>query len=144
MSCATEGVEYVTDIADADIKKHYDATISLTATYTISVYAMKTGYDNSETATAILCWIEQQPKTEGITNSIANVTAHAVLMKSEGGMMTVQGLDDGTPVNVYSPNGTQVGSGICRNGQATISTGLQAGSVAIVKIGQKSIQVVVK
>ena len=28
MSCATEGVEYVPDITDADIKKYYEATMS--------------------------------------------------------------------------------------------------------------------
>ena len=55
MSCATEGVEYVTEITDADVKKHYDATISLSATYNISVYATKSNYENYETATATLC-----------------------------------------------------------------------------------------
>ena len=144
MSCATEGVEYVTDITDADIKKHYDATISLTATYNISVYATKSGYDNSETATATLCWIDQQPKTEGITNGIANVAAQAVLIRSEGGSIKVQGVDEGTQVNVYGINGTQAGSAISQSGAATINTNLQPGSVAIVKIGQKSVKVVVK
>ncbi|MBP3211728.1 MAG: leucine-rich repeat domain-containing protein [Prevotella sp.] len=144
MSCATEGVEYVTDITDADIKKHYDATISLTATYNISVYAAKAGYENSETATATLCWIDQQPKTEGITNGIANIPAQAVLIQSEGGSIKVQGVDEGTQVNVYGINGTQAGSAISQSGAATINTNLQPGSVAIVKIGQKSVKVVMK
>ena len=144
MSCATEGVEYVTDITDADIKKHYDATISLTATYTISVYATKSGYDNSETATATLCWIDQQPKTEGITNGIANIPAQAVLIQCEGGSIKVQGVDEGTQVNVYSINGTQAGSAISQSSAAIINTNLQPGSIAIVKIGQKSVKVVMK
>ena len=144
MSCATEGVEYVTDITDADIKKHYDATISLTATYNISVYATKSGYENSETATATLCWIDQQPQTEGITNGIANIPAQAVLIQSEGGSIKVQGVDEGTQVNVYGINGTQAGSAISQSGAATINTNLQPGSIAIVKIGQKSVKVVVK
>ena len=144
MSCATEGVEYVTDITDADIKKHYDATISLTATYNISVYATKSGYDNSETATATLCWIDQQPKTEGITNGIANIPAQAVLIQSAGGSIKVQGVDEGTQVNVYGINGTQAGSAISQSGAATINTNLQPGSIAIVKIGQKSVKVAIK
>ena len=144
MSCATEGVEYVTDITDADIKKHYDSTISLTATYNISVFATKSGYENSETATATLCWIDQQPKTEGITNGIANIPANAVLIQSEGGIIKVQGVDEGTQVNVYGINGTQAGSAISQSGAATINTNLQPGSIAIVKIGQKSVKVVIK
>ena len=144
MSCATEGVEYVTDITDADIKKYYDATISLTATYNISVYATKSGYDNSDVATATLCWIDASPKTEGITNGIANIPANAVLIQSEGGSIKVQGVDEGTQVNVYSINGTQAGSAISQSGAATINTNLQPGSIAIVKIGQKSVKVVIK
>ena len=50
-ACATEGVEYVTDITCTDIKKHYSSAIDLTGTYTISVYATKAGYDNSDVAT---------------------------------------------------------------------------------------------
>ena len=50
-TCATEGVEYVTDITCADIKKHYSSAIDLTGTYIVSVYATKSGYDNSEVAT---------------------------------------------------------------------------------------------
>ncbi|MBO4719830.1 MAG: leucine-rich repeat domain-containing protein [Prevotella sp.] len=50
-ACATEGVEYVTDITCADIKKHYSSAIDLTGTYTVSVYATKSGYDNSDVAT---------------------------------------------------------------------------------------------
>ena len=144
MSCATEGVEYVTDITNADIKKHYDATISLTATYNISVYATKSGYDNSDVATATLCWIDQTPKTEGITNGVANIPANAVLIQSEGGTIKVQGCDEGEQVSVYSINGTQAGTSISQNGAAIVNTNLQPGSIAIVKIGQKSVKVVVK
>ena len=144
MSCATEGVEYVTDITDADIKKHYDATISLTATYNISVYAAKAGYLDSDIATATLCWIDASPKTEGITNGITNIPAQAVLIQSEGGSIKVQGVDEGTQVNVYGINGTQAGSAISQSGAATINTNLQPGSIAIVKIGQKSVKVVMK
>ena len=144
MSCATEGVEYVTDITDADIKKHYDATISLTATYNISVYATKSGYDNSETATATLCWIDKEPTTEGITDGVANIPSKAVLIQSEGGILKVEGVDDGTQVAVYTPDGKQAGSAVCRNGAALVGTSIQPGNTAIVKIGEKSVKVIVK
>jgi hypothetical protein len=39
---------------------------------------------------------------------------------------------------------SEAGSAISRNGQAVVATNLQPGSVAIVKIGQKSVKVVVK
>ncbi len=65
-------------------------------------------------------------------------------IQSDGGMLTIQGADDGTKVGVYNINGTLAGEGICRNGCATVNTNLQPGSVAIIKIGDRSVKYVVK
>ncbi len=143
-SSATDGAVCQYSITDTDIKAGSGNEVQLGVTYNISVYAAKAGYENSETATATLCWIDQQPKTEGITNGIANIPAQAVLIQSEGGSIKVQGVDEGTQVNVYCINGTQAGSAISQSGAATINTNLQPGSIAIVKIGQKSVKVVIK
>ena len=140
----TEGAVCQYSITDTDIKAGSGNEVQLGVTYNISVYAAKAGYENSETATATLCWIDQQPKTEGITNGIANIPAQAVLIQSEGGSIKVQGVDEGTQVNLYGINGTQAGSAISQSGAATINTNLQPGSIAIVKIGQKSVKVVIK
>ena len=140
----TEGAVCQYSITDTDIKAGSGNEVQLGVTYNISVFATKSGYENSETATATLCWIDQQPKTEGITNGIANIPANAVLIQSEGGSIKVQGVDEGTQVNVYGINGTQAGSAISQSGAATINTNLQPGSIAIVKIGQKSVKVVIK
>ena len=143
-SSATGGATCQYTITDTDIKAGSGNEVQLTATYTISVYATKAGYDNSETATATLCWIDALPKTEGITNGIANIPAQAVLIQSEGSSIKVQGVDEGTQVNVYGINGTQAGSAISQSGAATINTNLRPGSIAIVKIGQKSVKVAIK
>jgi len=143
-SSATDGAVCQYSITDTDIKAGSGNEVQLGVTYNVSVYAAKAGYENSETATATLCWIDQQPKTEDITNGIANISAQAVLIQSEGGSIKVQGVDEGTQVNVYGINGSQAGSAISQGGAATINTNLQPGSVAIVKIGRKSVKVVIK
>ncbi len=51
-SCETEGVEYVSEVTFVDGKKYYDNEVSLTGVYKVSVYATKSGYDNSDVATA--------------------------------------------------------------------------------------------
>ena len=140
----TEDVEYNYTITISDNKTGKGKIAELTATYNISVYATKTGYDNSDVVTATLCWIDQTPKTEGITNGMANIPANAVLIQSAGGTIKVQGCDEGEQVSVYGINGTQAGSAISQSGAATINTNLQPGSIAIVKIGQKSVKVVIK
>ena len=131
-------------ITDADIKSYSGNEVQLTATYNISVYATKAGYDNSDVATATLCWIDVEPKTEGINNGIAQVPAKAVLIQAAGGAINVQGCDDGERIGVYSINGSQVGTAVSQNGAATVNTTLQPGSVAIIKLGKKSVKVMMK
>ena len=143
-SCATEGAEFISDITDEDIKKHYDSKVELKAAYQISVYATATGHTNSETATATLCWIDTDPKTEDITDKIAEVAAYPVLIQSQNGQITVKGAADNTPVAVYTTGGTEVGNAISSHGTATISTNLPSGTTAIVKIGSRSVKVLVK
>ena len=141
---ATDGATCQYSITDSDIKSGSSNEVDLSVTYNISVYAAKTGFENSETVIATLCWIDVDPKTEGITNRVANILANAVLIQGNGGALTIQGVEDGTSVNVYSINGTQAGSAVSNNGSVVVNTNLQPGSIAIVKIGEKSIKVVVK
>jgi len=141
--CATEGVEYVYEITDSDITTGYGSEVQLSVTYNISVYSMKSGYDNSDIVTASLCWIDTEPKTEGIENSVVEMKANAVLIQSNCGTIVVRGIDHGTTVNVYNTFGMVVGTSTSHNGIATINTNLQPGSVAIVKIGNKSFKTIV-
>lgn len=143
-SCETEEVEFVSEITDSDIKKNYDAETSLTATYHISVYATKAGYENSDIATATLCWIDQQPQTKGITNVVANIPARAVLIKNSDCVLSVNGTEEGTPISVYDISGKLVGSATSTSGQTNIITSLQPGSIGIVMLGDKSVKVLMR
>ena len=143
----TEGAEFVSEITDADIKKYYDSEVQLCVTYNISVYATKSGYENSDVATATLCWIDVEPKKEGITDETTDakrIEATPVLIQSENGRISVSGADDGTAISVFGTNGVKVGAAVSHSGQAIVDTKLPSGSVAIVKIGEKSVKVVVK
>lgn len=139
-SSETEGAVCQSTITDSDIRSYSANEVQLNVTYKISVYATKTGYDNSDVATAMLCWIDKEPSINGI----GEIAARAILIKSEGGFMTIEGAYDGQQVSVYAVNGTQAGAAVSRNGQATIATNLQPSTIAIVKIGEKSVKVVVK
>lgn len=50
-TCNTNGVEYISQITASDAKNYYDSSIVLTNKYTVSVYASKEGYENSDTVT---------------------------------------------------------------------------------------------
>ena len=143
-NCETDGVTYKSTITDTDISSFNSSEVQLCVTYNINVYATKQGYENSDVASATLCWIDVAPQTEGISNNISQVRANAVLIKAESSNIIITGIDDGTIVNVYGIDGLQAGSSISCNGHANINTILQSGSIAIVKFGDKSVKVVMK
>ncbi len=139
----TEGAQCVIIISDEDVNTHFNS-VSLTATYHISAYATKPNYKNSEIVTATLCWIDQEPETEGLINDVAEVRALPVLIQSEGGVISVNGINSGTEVRVYSVYGIMAGSAAATDNSAQINTNLLPGSIAIVKIGEKSVKIVMK
>jgi hypothetical protein len=143
-TCETEGVEYHYTINDADIKSGSSSNVSLTATYEISVYATKSGYTNSDVATATLVWTdavftETTPSTPSSVNAIRE--SIPVLISAQNGTITVRGKQDGLPLTVYSADGKLLGSATTKDGQASISTNLQRGEIAIVKVGSKSVKI---
>ena len=146
-NCATEGAICQSTITDADISSYSVNKVKLSVTYHISVFATKESFADSDVATATLCWIEQQPDMEGITDdevAVREVKAVPVLIQTEGSTITVQGVKEGTDIKVYSINGTKEGAAIAGNGHAVINTNLRSGSVAIVKIGERTIKVLMK
>ena len=143
-SCETEGVEYVYEITDADIKKGYDAEVNLSATYNISVYATKSGYTNSDVATATLVWTEAiftETTPETPTSAKAVQESIPVLISANGGVITVKSEQEGQPVAVYSADGKALGNAVVKDGQATIATNMQRGEIVIVKVGGRSVKV---
>ena len=143
-SCETEGVEYVSEIKDVDIKKFYDSSINLSATYEISVYATKAGYEDSDVATATLVWTnavftETTPETPTSAKAIAE--SIPMLISAQNGTITVRGEQNGHPLAVYTADGKLLGSATMKDGQASISTNLQRGEIAIVKVGSKSVKI---
>ena len=143
--CETEGAEFVSEITAADIKKHFESEISLTATYNISVYATKNGYKDSEVAKATLCWIDVEPKTEGVVGTdISNVKALPVVVQVNGGMLTVNGADDGTMVEVYTIAGAKVGNAVTSANTATVNISHLTDDVIIVNVGGKAIKMMLK
>ena len=144
--CSTNGASCVSTITDADIKTHNGNEINLSVTYNISVYAKATDYEDSDIATATLCWIDSNPKTEGIANGMAKVEAKPVLIQSSNGVLTItsEGNTEVTPIKVYNTAGQMKGSSSMTNGMATLDSNMDSGEIAIVKIGEKSVKVVVK
>lgn len=144
-SCETEGAICQSTITDADIASYSGNEVQLGVTYNISVYATKDGYTDSDVATATLCWIDAEPRTEGLDeDAVTEVKALPVLVQAQGGTISVQGIAGGMEVSVFSIDGKKEGSAISISNQAVINTNLTPGSIAVVKIGEKAINVLIK
>lgn len=143
-SCETEGVEYHYTITDSDIKSDVSSSIDLSATYEISVYATKSGYTNSDVATATLVWTdaiftETTPDTPTSAKEVKE--SIPVLISANGGVITVKSEQEGLAVAVYMADGKALGSATVKDGQATVATNIQRGEIVIVKVGGRSVKV---
>ena len=143
----TEGVEFNYEIKDNDVKSGYGGVVDLSVTYIINVFATKEGFKNSETATATLCWIDVDPKKEGITNDeepivtgVKEQKAIPLLIQSEGNTLTIDGTQPGTPISIYDFSGKLIGSATATEGITKVQTTL-SDKVVIVKVGERSIKV---
>lgn len=143
-SCATDGVSYKYTITNDDVKSGSGNEVSLGVTYNLSVLATKTGYENSDRVTATLCWVDTEPKMEGVTNDLSNVLDKAVLIQNNGNQIIVSGVDAGTTINVFDLTGKSVGSARVSSETTFINTTLRSGDIGIVKIGNKAVKVLMK
>ena len=139
-SCATEGVEYVSEVTCSDVNKYYSNEINLAACYDITVTAMKTGYDNSDVATAKLYWLTSSGSLEG--DGINNVSMRGIAIQSAGGFSNISGLDNNEKVSFYGIDGKMLGSATAING--TTSFTAQPGSIVVAKIGKENVKIAVK
>ena len=143
-NCDTEGATCQSTITDTDITSYSSNEVQLGVTYHISVYATMAGYENSDVATATLCWIDVDPKTEGINDGIASVRARPILIQSDGNQLIVSGAEEGSAITVFDMAGRVVGSVKAFGESTTINTYLRSGDIGIVKIGDKAIKVMIK
>ena len=139
LSCQTEGAEFVTKIASEDINTFNSEEIELTATYNVEVYAFKDGMNNSDTISVALVWVENGKVGE--ESGVISVESAPALIQANGGNLTINGVAKGCEIVVYTLNGTEVARATATEGSTTINTGLQSGTVAIVKLGNKSVKI---
>lgn len=137
----TEGAEYHYTITDDDVKTEAyseDGIIDLSATYEISVYASADGYKNSDRATATLYFINAG--LENTTDVLQIEEQRGVLISTDGGYISISGLDDNEKVYLYNLQGVSLAEGTTYAGTVSLNTGNERG-IVIVKIGKQSFKV---
>ena len=139
MACETEEAVFVTKIVALDHSTFYDAEVELSATYNIEVYASKANFENSDTISVALVWVENGDVSE--ETGVICVEAAPVLIQGNGGVLNISGVAKDTEIVVYTVSGTEVARATATEGTTTINTGLQSGTIAIIKFGNKSVKI---
>lgn len=136
----TAGAEYHYTINDEDVA--YDAyskngEVSLTAAYKISAYATADGYKASDKAEATLYWVSANLEATNINLA----KTRGIVASSQGGIVSISGLDNGEVVKFYAADGKLVGTSVAAAGIASCAV---SESIVIAKIGSSSIKILVK
>ena len=139
-SCATEDVEYVSNIKCADVNTFYTSQVALTACYDIEVYATKNGYENSDISTAKLYWLTSSGSLDA--NSINNIAMRGIAVQASDGFIHISGLNDNERVSLFTVDGGCIGNATAFSGAVTFTA--QPNSIVVAKIGKESIKINVK
>ena len=139
-SCATEGVEYVSDVTCSDVSRYYSNEINLAACYDITCYAKAEGFVNSDVATAKLYWLPSSGTLEG--DNINNVSMRGITIQSAGGFINITGLDNNEKVDFFGVDGKTLGS--ARSIDGSISFSAKQGTIVVAKIGKESVKIAVE
>jgi len=144
-SCDTEGATFSSEIKDTDIKKYNVSEIDLSVSYNIQVFATASGCAPSDTVRATLCWLDATPTVIGIDNILQEkISANPVLIQTMDGTIYIKGLENGTKVYAYDTEGLLKGSVTCKGEECYLPTNIKKGNVAIIKIGEKSIKIIMQ
>jgi hypothetical protein len=114
-------------------------------TYTITFRATKEQCEDSDITTVTICWIactENHDEQPG--ESIITIPSKVILIQNQGGTITLSGGADGTDVTAYDTAGRELATATTTDGTATLATDLTEGEIAIVKIGNSQVKVVIK
>ncbi len=139
LTSSTEGANYHYTLTAPDAKEgafSEDGVCELACKYVITAYASAEGYENSETVTATLYFINADG---GVETAIDIPTQRGIVVSATGGYLTISGLNDGESIGIYSISGSLLATPTAVAGTVTYKG--TSGDIVIVKIGVQSIKV---
>jgi hypothetical protein len=137
----TDGAESVTTITSDDFGSHNGNEIDLAMSYTVSTYAKAEGYANSDIITAVICWVDAE-SGENPINNVYNLKARPLIIQSYGSVITIKGTKEGEQIELYNMSGQIVARTSATTNVTTLQTNLNKGEIVVVKIGDKSVKII--
>ena len=140
ITCDTQGANFVTAVKCCDANTYNGNRIDFSATYEITTYATKAGCENSESVTAVLCWIKKGDDS----SDIIEVVSTPVLIYANNGNVVIKGVEADTEIIVYDVNGIMLDKFVANGNDVVVNTSLEKGDIVIVNIAGKAVKVVMQ
>ena len=105
---------------------------------------MKNGYENSNTISGTLSWIDIDPQIGGDINYVEEIKSVPILITCRNGIIKIDGIGKGSHVEVFNTLGIMESNTISENNNVIINTNIKKNDVAIIKIKDKSIKIIMQ
>lgn len=140
ITCDTQDADFITTVTCSDANTYNSGRIDFSATYEVTSYAVKLGYEDSESVTAILCWIENSNGS----SDIIEVASTPVLIFASNGDIAIKGVKINTEIIIYNVNGTMLDKKVANGNDIIVNTSLLKGNIAIVNVEGKAVKVIMQ
>lgn len=140
-TCNTPGAQVHYSISSTDIVTDAladDGKVSLVAAYDISAYATAEHYEKSDSGYATIYWL---PTNDGSSTGIKQTETRGIMVSSHGNVISVNGLDEGETISLYTIDGKLIGSAKASGGMASCTV---TEPIVVVKIGELSIKITIR
>ena len=140
-ACNTPGAQVHYSVSSADIVTDAladDGKVSLVAAYDISAYATAEHYEKSDSEYATIYWL---PTNDGSSTGIKQTETRGIMVSSHGNVISVNGLDEGETISLYTIDGKLIGNAKASGGMASCTV---TEPIVVVKIGELSIKITIR
>ena len=138
-TCTTEDATIKSEINENASGKFENMRIALLPTYTITAYATKEKYKDSDVATFTICWIPCNEEHESEEDGILTIPSKPALISTRDGVLTLSGLAEDTTVTLYTTDGAMVAQQQSSAGEARFT--VDTNQVYLVHIGDKVVKI---
>lgn len=140
----------VSDVAAGKVEADAMETFGeLALTYDVTATASVFGCEKSDRLVATLCWLEHgleigegAGESDSPTQIDAAPTQRAVIVQSNGGEISVSGLDEGEVITFYDLTGRLLGRAVCSAGSASFTA--TSGQVIVARVAGSSFKLRVR
>lgn len=139
LTSETEGAKVITTVANGDDETFEVLDFDLIPTYTITAYATKSKYENSDEVTLTICWVPCTEEHESEDTGILTIPAKPVLISARDGVLTLSGLAEDTAVTLYTTDGAMVAQQQSNAGEVKFT--IDTNQVYIVHIDDKVVKI---